>query len=479
MVEHPGPIQASVSLKESTPGRIRTAVLICAVVAFGQFAVSLGHGFVLDDASSVMGAVHTTGGIQLPLFEPTLNGQGRFYRPFGYLGFSVDYALYGDESWGFHLTCVLLHTAATALFAMLACLLIGFGPALIAGVLFAVHPVHVEAVANIWNRTGVQSAVFVFLALLAWLKIERVWLRVAIVNICAFIAVGSKEGAIALPVVLVAVVWLKDSAGRLDVRPAIACAPAFTLWLLLRHNALGSQPTFGELFTDQAFSVKLFTLGEILAHNFRLLIFPLTMRADYSEPTTSYLQSPTSLSMAGWCLAVGFLAALVVAIRRRHWSALGLGFMVATIWPFLHIVIPLGLPIAERWLYLPSAGFCLLAGRALWTLRHAVKPSIYRAAVLMVLVAFSLLNLQRTMEWRTPLMLWEADAAKPEASAFTWGNYGLSLWEEGHHSDALKAMMHARNLKPGWTAYDVKYREMRSKLRVVPSSIEHESNDAD
>ena len=65
------------------------------------------------------------------------------------------------------------------------------------------------------------------------------------------------------------------------------------------------------------------------------------------------------------------------------------------------------------------------------------------------------------------------------ASAFTWGNYGLSLWEEGHHSDALKAMMHARNLKPGWTAYDVKYREMRSKLRVVPSSIEHESNDAD
>ena len=65
--------------------------------------------------------------------------------------------------------------------------------------------------------------------------------------------------------------------------------------------------------------------------------------------------------------------------------------------------------------------------------------------------------------------MWEADASKQDASAFTWGNYSLSLWGVGRHSDALKAMMHARNLKPDWTVYDVKYKEMRSMLRVEPS----------
>ena len=57
--------------------RLWRVVLLCAVVAFAQYVVTIGHGFVLDDASSVIGTTHTTEGVQLPLFEATVNGQGK------------------------------------------------------------------------------------------------------------------------------------------------------------------------------------------------------------------------------------------------------------------------------------------------------------------------------------------------------------------------------------------------------------------
>ena len=441
--------------------------LLCAVVACIQYAVTLGHGFVLDDVSSVLGSVHTTGGLQLPLLEATVNGQGTFFRPFGYLGFSLDHTLWGTNPFGFHATCVLLHALATAAFVLLAGYLVNIGTAFVSGLLFAVHPVHVEAVANVWNRTGVQASLFVFVALIVWLRIKRPWTRILLLNIFAFVAVGSKEGAIVLPVALVSIMWLRHG-GRFDIKPALACLPAYALWFVLRKNAIGDHQAFGELFTDEALSVRLFTMGELFAHNAQLLILPLMLRADYTAPTTTMLTDVSVWSIVGWVAFIGVAVALVIAIQRRHWTALGLGFLVATIWPFLHIAIPLGVPVAERWLYLPSAGVCLLIGEGVWRSRSVLTVGVQRALILTVFLSFTVLTTIRTLDWERPLTLWEADAAKPNASAFTWGNYSLSLWGEGRHSDALKAMMHARNLKPDWTVYDVKYREMRSMLRIEP-----------
>ena len=305
--------------------------------------------------------------------------------------------------------------------------------------------------------------------MIAWLRIERLWLKILLVNVFAFVAVGSKEGAIALPVILTAIVWLRDG-GRFDVRPGLACAPAYLIWFALRRAALGDQPTFGEFFTDQSVMVRLYTLGELLAHNIRLLFIPTVMRADYTSPTTTMLASPTVLSVVGWGITLAIMGWFVIAVRRKHWSALGIGMTVAGIWPFLHLVIPLGIPLAERWLYLSSAGISILLGQALWRIRGSLKPIVHRSLVAALLFCFVALTTLRAAEWETPLRLWEADASKSEASAFTWGNYSLSLWGVGRHSDALKAMMHARNLKPDWTVYDVKYKEMRSMLRVEPSS---------
>lgn len=456
--------------------RLWRVVLLCAVVAFAQYVVTIDHGFVLDDASSVIGTTHTTEGVQLPLFEATVNGQGKFFRPFGYLGFSIDYAIWEMNPSGYHFTCVFLHVLATAAFVVLASQLVSLGPALIAGLLFAVHPVHVEAVANIWNRTGVQSTFFVFCALIAWLRIQHVWLRVVVVNVLAFIAVGSKEGAVALPVALTAIIWLRRG-GRFDLKPALACTPAFLLWFGLRRAALGEQPTFGELFTDQELMVRLYTMGELLAHNARVLVWPMQLRADYSQPTTTMLSSVTGFSILGWCLTLSLSLGLVIAIRRRHWSALGLGLLVATIWPFLHVFVPLGVPLAERWLYLPSAGLCLVIGESLWRARAVLIPSVQRGLIAGLVVCFALLTTLRALEWESPMTLWEADASKANASAFTWGNYSLSLWGVGRHGDALKAMMHARNLNPEWTVYGVKYQEMRSMLRTEPDTAEDSSTE--
>jgi hypothetical protein len=414
------------------------------------------HGFVLDDASSVIGAAHTTDGVALHLLEASKNGQGIFYRPFGYLGFSIDHALYGPEPGGFHVTAIGLHVLATLAFTILAGLLVGSGPALLAGLLFAVHPVHVEAVANIWNRTEVQCALFVLLALIAHLKLTS-WRRFVVVSVLTFVAVGSKETAIVLPIALLAIEWLRPE-GRLT--RALTPVPALVVWWGLRAHALGAEPTFGNLFEGQSLSVRFFTMGEILWHNACLLVAPLTLRADYTKPTIALLQELTLQSALGWSLTLVLAVAMVFALRKRHWTALGLGLFGATVWPFLHI-IPLGLPLAERWLYLPSAGLCLLAGQALWRLTPTLKPIIRNAVVAAVIVTFSTLTVARAADWQSPLSLWEADAAKPAASAFTWANLGLSLWEAGRFEDAIGAMTRAHELAPDYVAYEAALNEMR------------------
>ena len=155
-------------------GRVRAkriALGVCATVAALVFVNAIGNGFVLDDRGVIVGNPLVTSpasvwrAFGLP-YWPVDVGGGQ-YRPLGILSFALDWLVSGGDTRWFHAVNVLWHVAATTLVFIVAAELLAPMAAAFAAIVFAVHPVHVEAIANVVGRLEPMATVFVLLALLA------------------------------------------------------------------------------------------------------------------------------------------------------------------------------------------------------------------------------------------------------------------------------------------------------------------------
>src|SRR5690349_18318437 len=143
-------------------------VLGSALLAVAIYAVTLGGTYVYDDVKIVHHdprVLEPGRWYQLwtePFFERSVD---KLYRPLVSTSFAVENYLHGDRPWIFHLVNILLHAAMSGAVALLAMRLAGVGAARIAGLLFAVHPVHVEAVAGLVGRAETACALAMVLGL--------------------------------------------------------------------------------------------------------------------------------------------------------------------------------------------------------------------------------------------------------------------------------------------------------------------------
>ncbi|XP_076014954.1 protein O-mannosyl-transferase TMTC2-like [Genypterus blacodes] len=153
--------------------------LLCTAAAVGLYANTLDADFCYDDSRAIktnqdllLGTPWTN--ILYDDFWGTLlthSGSHKSFRPFCTLSFRLNYALSGLQPWGYHLTNVLLHGLVTALFTAFSRPLLGGGPwSLLAGLLFASHPVHTEAVAGVVGRADVGAALFFLLSLFCYAR---------------------------------------------------------------------------------------------------------------------------------------------------------------------------------------------------------------------------------------------------------------------------------------------------------------------
>src|SRR3989442_5687044 len=179
--------------------RVYLAVAASAVVVY---LGALWNGFVWDDQVIVLGnpLVQTWAGLATafanPYWPPFVGGY--LYRPLTVLTYVLDWHI-GGAAW-FHAVNLLWHAGVSALVAVLARRWAGDAAALVAGMLFAVHPVHVEAVANVVGRAELMAAAFTLLAVYAALEADRpVWSAV-----CWALGLLSKEVAVVAPALVVA-----------------------------------------------------------------------------------------------------------------------------------------------------------------------------------------------------------------------------------------------------------------------------------
>lgn len=399
------------------------------------------------------------------------------WRPLTATTYALNRFALGAEPWSHHVINTVLHGGVVLALHRLARPMVGPWPSVAAAALFAVAPIHAEAVANVVGRAELMAALF---ALLAWGAHRRG--RAAAAAVWFALAILSKETALPLLAVLV----LDDLLGRpgSEVRPEWRAAPwiglgAVTgLYLAARWAVLGSiagnrgletlwvmNPLLGD---DVTLSVRWATAIRMLGLQWWLLVWPARLSADHSWrqviPSGSWLEP----GVLGAVLALGALAAVAVAHRQRNPAlTLGIGawFFFASITS--NLVILVGVIFAERLVYLPSAGMCLAAGAAIGTVRR-VPPRGIALGLAAVLAAMAVRSGHRAWVWGDELRLWQRERRISPMSAQVWSALGIQLAHAGEIEQSLQALRRAIDLSRPLAGGDPRHPDaVRALARVL------------
>ncbi len=371
----------------------------------------------------------------------------------------LDYRLWEDWTPGFHLTNVALHALASALAAALAFSLsrsrrVG----LLCGLFFAVHPVHVEAVASFANRKDILAMIFAALAMISWLGTDRTVPRYVAASIFFALGLMSKEVAV---VALAGMFFLVDLLGREgDERPfakrwprALLRILPFAVGGLLVAWRLGqrasarlaeffSSESIRELTEDQlsSYSQVLANTAAAVPDTFRLLVFPLRLSADYPLWPDMTLSSPRAL--LGLALAVVWIVSAVVLARRVPVLGLAIAWPCVMLLPLVNLIPLTTFFVADRYLYVPSFGICLLAAwvldRGLSQRDSSAARQVAVAATLVLLVAGAVRCVARNDDWRDGETLWSSSLRQ---GIHTWrvhSGLATAVAQQGRYEEAIE-----------------------------------------
>jgi hypothetical protein len=445
----------------------RLAIALPLFVGVVAYLNTLANGFVLDDYHLLVENPAIRQFSTALLTHATVTGGGAFYRPLGLLGFVVEHALFGMSPAAFHLGSLLNHLMATAMVAWLALRAAGPRVALVAGVIFAAHPVHTEAVTGLANRPEVMAtALYVAVLALEFSPLRARW-RVLAQNVLFFAALLCKESAITLPLALALVTLYEHK--RSPIRAALFLLPALAIYLVARHHALGAltyDPSFG-YFQDQSTWVRALTVLKALVTYARLLVFPVVLSADYSRDAIADATGLEWRVLAGLALATAVVAIAIVGRKRAPRVALGVALFAVAMLPYLHLT-PLGFLVAERYLYLPSVGLSLAAGAIVVALvERLARPWLGWVAFAVVASLLVLRTVDRNLDWRAPLILWERTVATVPQSGFAHANLGISAYWAGQRERAIAELRIAIAITP-------KRRDFQIALHQMIGQIERE-----
>jgi len=427
-----------------------------AVLAAASYVNTLDGGWVWDDASSVLMHRHVQdpskiGRLFLEDQHAFGMGQGNFYRPLLSVTFMADYLLSGGpvpeggDAAGkprtglptlvFHLDSIAWHALAAVL---LLALLIRLGAPLAAAAgaaaVFAVHPLHTEAVAYISGRADMMSAVFMFAALLFFLsrsdgaRRALPWVAGLLCLVCALL---SKESSLIFPVLLAVVLGVDWAArrGDGDARPRAAAhfaplAAAVTVvagYAVLRATVLNFAP---EAAAAQARPLghRLLDACQAFALYVRLLFAPTGLHMEWTlEGYPAWLAVPGAMALAA------LAAVAVFSARAGRYRIAGGGVWFLAAWLPISGVFPINAPLAEHWMYVPMAGFWWAFMEFLHRERGAVRHAAPAAALVLVAVLLPM-TVARNADWNDNERLFRATLAENPASARV--HYNLAVTYE-------------------------------------------------
>jgi tetratricopeptide (TPR) repeat protein len=375
-----------------------------------------------------------------------------YYRPLMHVVYMAEYHVFGLKAWGFHLVNALLHVVNSLLVLIVAARLAP-GPGIpgrgrmafllsfpfVAAVLFATHPVHVEAVAWI---ASVPELTFTGLVLAAFLLYVSAGERRDPVLVFGsvllfFLALLCKETAVTLPALLIAYDLAlrprtRPWAGRLAIYSLFAAAAA--VYLVLRHHVM--QATL--LPYRRSWNLSVYELGlnalVLLRTYLQKLLLPVHLEFWHSfRPISSVL---TIEGLSAFVVTVLVVLAAAVTWRKDRPSFFFLALIVVPLAPAFYINALPFKPFAERYLYLPSVGFVLLAARGLELLARSGRRRTAIALVLVTTALYSAGTIARNRVWKSAYTLFVDTVSKSPDALIPRYDLAVALWKLGRVDEA-------------------------------------------
>jgi hypothetical protein len=343
------------------------------------------------------------------------------YRPLTMLAFMLEGAAGHKATWVYHAANIGLYALSAALVFFLARTVLPLAAAVIAASLFAVHPVHVEAVAGLVGQAELLVAVFLIPAVTIYINGRNgsglTPARQAAICLLFVGACFSKEHGITLPVILLAaeliVVNDKESIAKrfVKLRPFVLALTAIGLGYLGIHQFVSRGTSMGFhpfiVFTTNRVTTegRIWTMFGFVPDWIRLFLWPARLHTEYAPPEYPVVNGFAAYQVPGMLIMAATIALIFVAARRRSIAvAFGLSFAVLALLPTSNFLVATGLLLAERTLFLPSVGVMIAVGASVpWLYRH-VKPMPARAlavaAFIIVICLGAYRSHTRTRVWR-------------------------------------------------------------------------------
>ena len=382
----------------------RFAPYLVAFTAVAVFANALGNDFALDDRGVILRnpLVQSLDGMWRAFGQPYWPREASdagVYRPLAVASYALDWAISGGSAAWMHAVNILWHAAVAVLVWYLAAQLLAPAGALAAALLFAVHPVHVEAVANVVGRAECMAAAFVLAALLAHRRGS--WAA----PVFFLLGVFSKESAIVFAALAPAADLMVSDDPKATFRARRLLYASYAGVIIVYGVTLlavfsGREFTqIAPVFVGLSVVQRLLTVATIIPEYPRLLLLPVNLSWDYSPRVVEPAYALNLLGLAG--IAVVFVYGVLVA---RAWRgdrvlAYAMIWVPIAIGPVANVLVPTGIAVAERTLYLASVGVVMAMG---WLVQRygANRQAAVIAAMSLIALLYSWRSWTRTPVWR-------------------------------------------------------------------------------
>jgi hypothetical protein len=434
------------------------ALVLLAGLLYGN---TLPHQFALDDAAVITENPFTTKGLAgVPdllthdMFEGILGKpadlEGGRYRPLSLITFAFEYELFGDNPLPGHIGNVVLYGVTSALLLLVLISWFGRYSAIpyAAALLFVVHPVHTEVVANIKSRDEILCLFLLLLTLLSLDRFDadksrRIWWGLCGVATYS-LSLLAKETAITFLAVM-PFVWFifhgKDLRGSVvRTMPFLAVALLYLVWRTAVVGTGGGDAGLDILNNPYArsdFVEKFATISVILLKYVRLLLFPHPLSSDYSYNAIPFVSFADPACLVGAAVYGSMGVYVAVRIWKKDICAFALLVYLASLSVASNIVVNLGAPMGERFLFIPSVGFVILVAYLLTRVFRfsAVREVFNNRKALPALLLFSIVfvacsakTITRNADWSDNMTLFSADIRTVQGSAKMQYYVGNTYW---------------------------------------------------
>ncbi len=443
--------------------RIFLACLILTAGVFWVFGRAVSYDFLAyDDYIYVVDNPHIKDGFTIDSIKWAFTSTyANFWHPVTWLSYILDVEIFGTASFGFHFTNIILHYFnSLLLFAVLYRMTGALWPCLTVGLLFGIHPLHVESVAWVSERKDVLSAFFMILAIGAYTAYVRTpsWVRYGAVTLFFILGLMAKPMLVTLPFVFLLLDYWPLNRTKLnpcettkalhflslvkEKIPFFALAVGFSILTVVAQKKGGALASVAEI----GFSLR---IKNALVSYFLYLentVFPSQLSIFYPYPET------VSLWAAGGA-AVFILTVCMVVLyfhRRFPWLVTGWFWYLGTLVPVIGLVQVGDFSMADRFTYIPLVGIfimCSWTAQKAWADRPALRKWMVLFSVITVFV-LGAAGYRQAGYFKNSLILFERAVLVNPDNWLALNNLGITYNKMEKPQEAIECFQKALLKKP-------------------------------